>query len=88
MTQFISSDVSLNRPSSRILENSVCPRTGGAGDSHLKKRRSSCNRPTNSFSADHMALYEEAMKRFLDELAALIPAPKKRLALRRRSIEE
>jgi len=26
MTQFISSDVSLNRPSSRILENSVCPR--------------------------------------------------------------
>jgi hypothetical protein len=28
-------------------------------------------------SAEHMKLYEENMKRFLDELAALTPAPKK-----------
>jgi len=30
-------------------------------------------------SAEHSALYEEAMKRFFDELAALTLPPKKRL---------
>jgi hypothetical protein len=50
------------------------------GDSHLKKRTSSWQPATKSLSAEHMALYEEAMKRFLDELAALTLPPKKRLA--------
>jgi dihydrodipicolinate synthase/N-acetylneuraminate lyase len=37
--------------------------------------------PTKPLSAEHMKLYEENMKRFLDELAALTPAPKKKVAV-------
>lgn len=37
--------------------------------------------PTKPLSAEHMRLYEENMKRFLDELAALTPAPKKKVAV-------
>ena len=51
------------------------------GDSHFKNAEAHSDRPTKPLSAEHMALYEETMKRFLDELAALTPAPKKRLAL-------
>ncbi len=37
--------------------------------------------PTKPLSAEHMKLYEENMKRFLDELAALTPAPMKKAAV-------
>ena len=37
--------------------------------------------PTKPLSAEHMTLYQEAMERFLDELATLTPAPKKKLAV-------
>jgi hypothetical protein len=39
------------------------------------------DRPTKPLLADHMMLYQEAMKRFLDELATLTQAPKKKLAV-------
>jgi len=37
--------------------------------------------PTKPLSAEHMELYEDNMKRFLDELAALTPASKKKVAV-------
>lgn len=37
--------------------------------------------PTKPLSAEHMKLYEENMKRVLDELAALTPAPKQKVAV-------
>ena len=37
--------------------------------------------PTKPLSAEHMKLYEDNMKRFLDELAALTPAPRKKVAV-------
>ena len=37
--------------------------------------------PTKPLSAEHMKLYEDNMKRFLDELAALTPASKKKVAV-------
>lgn len=37
--------------------------------------------PTKPLSAEHMKLYEENMKRFLGELAALTPAQKKKIAV-------
>ena len=37
--------------------------------------------PTKPLSAEHMKLYEDNMKRFLDEIAALTPAPKQKVAV-------
>jgi hypothetical protein len=37
--------------------------------------------PTKPLSAEHMKLYEDNMKRFLDQLSALTPAQKKKVAV-------